>query len=462
MVFEMNNREDAYLDDSVNPMLIKELGDGLVLRQATPDDAEALAEFNARIHSDDGPDQPVEEVAVWTRDLLERFHPTFKPGDFTIVKDVSKGKIVSSLNLISQNWSYRGIKFGVGRSELVGTDPDYRGRGFVRIQYEVIHEWSAARGEMVQAITGIPNFYRQFGYEMTMNLGGGRVGYFPDIPKLRQDEDEPFLIRPAEEADLSYIAMLYNQSAQRSLVHCVRDEALWLYELNGKSFRNINRFELCIIEKPSGEKVGYLAHPHTNRNQGKMLPVIAYEVNRGVSWSAVTPSVIRYLKETGEIYAKRDQKDGFGSFGFWLGSQHPVYEVFGDKLPKIRKPYAWYLRVPDLVGFLQQITPILEERLSRSPFAGYSGVMKLTQYRSGLKFYFKEGQLKVETWQPSPQGHSGETAFPDLSILQLLFGYRSVKELDFAYADCWFKNDEILGLLNALFPKQPSDVWPIS
>lgn len=462
MVFEMRNREDVHLDDRVDPILIKELGDGLVLRHATPDDAEALAEFNAKIHSDDGPDQPVEVVAVWTRDLLEQPHPTFKPGDFTIVEDISKGKIVSSLNLISQTWSYCGIKFGVGRSELVGTDPDYRGRGLIRIQYEVIHGWSLARGEMVQAITGIPYFYRQFGYEMAMNLGGGRVGYFPDIPKLKQDEAEPFLIQPADEADLSYIAMLYNQSAQRGLVHCVRDEALWLYELDGKSFKNIDRFELRIIETPSGEKVGYLAHPHTNRNHGKMLPVTAYEVNRGISWSAVTPSVIRYLKETGEIYAKRDENDGFGSFGFWLGSQHPVYEVIGELLPKIRKPYAWYLRVPNLVGFLQHITPILEKRLGDSPFTAYSGELKLTQYRSGLMFSFKEGKLKVELWQPSPDGHSGEAAFPDLTFLQLLFGYRSVKELDFAYADCWCKNDEISGLLNALFPKQPSNVWPIS
>ncbi|MCK4975408.1 MAG: GNAT family N-acetyltransferase, partial [Anaerolineales bacterium] len=179
------------VDDNFDSNLLKDLGDGLVLRQATPDDAEALAEFNGKIHSDEGPDQPFEGVAVWTRDLLERPHPTFKPSDFTIVEDVSNGKIVSSLNLISQSWSYSGIEFGVGRSELVGTHPDYRGRGLVRFQYEVIHGWSAMRGEMVQAITGIPYFYRKFDYEMTLNLGGGRAGYLPDVPKLKQDEDEP-------------------------------------------------------------------------------------------------------------------------------------------------------------------------------------------------------------------------------------------------------------------------------
>ena len=449
-------------DDSVDEILFKNIDDYLVLRQATPHDAEALAEFNARIHSDEGPDQPFEGVAVWTRDLLERPHPTFKPSDFTVVEDVSEGKIVSSLNLISQTWSYRGIEFGVGRSELVGTDPEYRSRGLIRLQYETIHKWSAARGEMVQAITGIPNFYRQFEYEMAINLGGGRAGYITDVPRLKKDEDEPFRIRPAEEDDLSFIASLYQQSSQRSLVYCTWDESLWMYELKGKSEKNINRYELGIIETPAGDIVGYLAHPQQNWYQGTMLPATAFEVTPGVSWSSVTPSVIRYLVETGQVYAKRDKNDGFGSFGFWLGGEHPVYDVISHKLPRIRKPYAWYIRVPDLVGFLRHINPILEERLARSPFVGYSGEVKITQYRDGFKFIFDEGHLDVEAWQPSPRGHSGGAAFPDLTFIQLLFGYRSVDELDFAFADCWFKNDEIKGLLNILFPKISSNVWPIS
>ena len=448
--------------EQLDPVKIKDLGDGLVLRRSIANDAEALADFNGKIHSDEGPDQPFEDVAVWTRDLLERPHPTFKPGDFTIVEDTSTGKILSSLNLIPQTWSYGGIEFGVGRSELVGTHPDYRGRGLVRIQYEVIHKWSAARGDMVQAITGIPFFYRQFDYEMALNLGGGRAGYFPEVPKLKQEEDEPYLVRLATEMDLPFIAMLYQQASQRHLVSCVWDEALWLYELKGKSAKNINRSELRIIETPAGEKVGFLAHPHNNWYRGTMFVATAYEIKPGISWAVVTPSVIRYLKATGETYAAQEEKEDFGSFGFWLGSQHPVYEVISEKLPRVRKPYAWYLRVPDSVGFLQHVSPFLEERLARSPFTGHTGELKLTFYRNGLKLVFEEGLLKVEAWKPTPHGHSGDAAFPDRTFLQLLFGYRSIQELDFAYADCWYKNDEALGLINALFPKEPSDVWPIS
>ena len=163
-----------------SPTILRDLGDHLILRRATPDDADTLAEFNALIHTDE-PGQPDKRIASWTKDLITKPHPTFSPGDFTIVEDTSTRKIVSSLNLISQTWSYAGIPFKVGRPELVGTLPEYRNRGLVRAQFEVIHQWSAERGEMAQGITGIQYYYRLFGYEMALNLSGGRAGYLLHI-----------------------------------------------------------------------------------------------------------------------------------------------------------------------------------------------------------------------------------------------------------------------------------------
>ena len=83
-------------------MILRDMGKGLVMRRVTPADSQALATFNARIHSDDGLDKPDELLAVWTRDLMEKPHPTFDIGDFIIVEDTEKGEIVSSMNLIPQ------------------------------------------------------------------------------------------------------------------------------------------------------------------------------------------------------------------------------------------------------------------------------------------------------------------------------------------------------------------------
>lgn len=444
---------------TVSTNLPLDLGDGLVLRRASKADAQALVDFNSHIHAEEG-NETEEKVADWTRDLMEKPHPTFEVGDFTLVEDTEKGKIVSTLNLISQTWSYGGVTFGVGRPELVGTDPEYRNRGLVRAQFDVIHRWSAARGELMQGITGIPYYYRIFGYEMALDLGGGRVGYPALIPKLKKDKTEPYHVRPAVEDDLLFIQQLYARSLDRYLVSAIWDKELFRYELQGKSDFNVNRRALSVVATPEGERVAFLAH--SAWLWGPTVSVIRYEVREGFSWAEVTPSVVRYLQKLGESYAERD-KGEFGAFAFWMGTDHPVYHVIDDRLPRTRQPYAWYVRVPDLPGFLEHVRPVLEQKLAASPMEGYTGELKISFYRNGLRMKFENGRLaEVVAWKPEPFGHSGDAGFPGLTFLQLLMGYRSLAELKFAFADCWTNNDEAAALLEALFPKQLSDVWPVS
>ena len=135
--------------------LPRPLPDGLILRRSSTADADQLAEFNQRIHTaDDEEPDAHDSLAAWTRDLLNGQHPTHAPDDFTLVVEESTGKIVSAMNLISQTWAFDGLPLGVGRPELVGTDPAYRNRGLVRTQFDVIHAWSRQRGHLLQGITG--------------------------------------------------------------------------------------------------------------------------------------------------------------------------------------------------------------------------------------------------------------------------------------------------------------------
>ncbi len=444
------------------PTILRDLGDGLVLRRATPADADALADFNSRIHSD-GP-EPDKGVAAHTRDLLTRPHPTLAPDDFTLVAEAATGRIVSSLSLINQQWAYAGIPFGVGRPEIVGTLPEFRHRGLVRQQFEVIHQWSAARGHLVQAITGIPFYYRQFDYEMGLALSGGRSGYAPNVPRLNDGEAEPYLIRPAQVEDLPFLEEVYNATvAQRDLISAVRPAALWRYELDGRQPDNFIREELHVITTASGEPVGYLIqHPTLwMGGPGNGVAAVGYELRPGVSLLAVTPSVIRHLWAAGTALAAAKQVP-VERFAFALGAEHPVYTAYRDHLPRVRPPYAWYVRVPDLPAFLRQITPALEVQLARSPAAGHTGELKLSFYRRGLRLALDHGRLTaIEPWQP-PVNANGDAAFPNLTFLQLLFGYRSLDELQYAYADCSCSGDETRVLLSALFPKQASNVWGIA
>jgi hypothetical protein len=118
--------------------------------------------------------------------------------------------------------------------------------------------------------------------------------------------------------------------------------------------------------------------------------------------------------------------------------------------------------VPDLPGFLQHVAPALEQRLAGSAVVGHSGELRISFYRDGLLLIFERGRLvEIEPWMPTP-AKEGDASFPDLCFLQLLFGHRSMEELRTNLTDCWTANDGARSLLDALFPKQPSNVWPVA
>jgi hypothetical protein len=438
--------------------ILRELGDGLILRRSSPADAEALADFCGHVHSDDGWDKPDLRIAAWTRDLLTKPHPTFNPDDFSVVAEAATGRIVSTLNLIPQTWTYEGIPFGVGRPELVGTLPEYRNRGLVRLQMEEVHRWSAARGDLVQAITGIPYYYRLFGYEMGLDLDGGRMGFAPSIPELKDGQVEPFHIRRAAEADVPFLLDVYNRAAARSEIYAVRDEALLKYEVGGRSPDSISCGVWEIIERAdTSEAVGFLMLP--NWQTANTLPVMRYELKPGVSWLDVTPSVLRHLWELAQTPDENGKVRS--SYTFFLGQEHPVYTLMGNDLPQLRKPYAWFVRVPDLPAFIHHIAPALEARLEKSIAIGYGGEIKFNFYRNGMRLVFERGKLiTAEAWRPTPDdwGHVG---FPDLTFLQILFGYRSYQELRLSFADCYWQTETHRALLDILFPKKLSNVLGI-
>jgi predicted N-acetyltransferase YhbS len=442
-------------------MIPHELGGGLFLRQATAADTEALVDCNGAATGNWETGEPDEGTAIWTRDLLEGRHPNVSPGDFTVVEDTSSGAIVSSICLISHTWTLGGIPVGVGEAQLVGTRPAYRRRGLVRAQFGVVHRWSAERGQKVQIVSGIPWYYRQFGYELALGLGGGRTGFPSTVPAL-EEKPEPYRVRPASEADLAFVARLYEHAAKRSMVASRMSEAEWRYELLGKSANRPKRLQWQIIETAVGEPVGYLAHA------GGWFPTLAvpmYHLLPRASWLAVTPSVMRYLRARLPSPAAPEAAPAGtrgASFTFELGTEHPVYALFSDCLPLEHRAGAWYVRVADLPDFLRHIAPVLEERLAESSVAGLTGTVEISFYRNGLRLEFEQGRLThVERWVPE-HPNFGDARFPELTFLQLLFGHRSVQELEYAFADCGAETSEARVLLNALFPKQPSAVYAVA
>lgn len=437
--------------------LPQDLGDGLTLRWATPEDAEAVAQFNLALHSDD-PANPETFLYHWVHDLMSGRHPTTKASDFTVVTGAD-GVIVSSLNLISQMWAYEGIPFPVGRPELVATRPEYRRRGLVRRQMDVIHRLSASRGELVTAITGIPWYYRQFGYEMGLDLGGGRQLFWARPGNGEMVAEEPYQVRPATAEDIPLLAELYTAHLGRSPIVRLRGPANWQYEMFDTHPEAIGRLKLKMITTAAGEPVAYFnADP-----RGTGIAVAELGVRPGHSWRAVGRFLVRHLRaEADALNATRAADAHVTNISFNLGQAHPMYEALDPDLEKQSRPYAWYVRVPDLPAFLRHITPALEQRLAASVMAGHTGTTRVNLYRQRFTLVWEDGRLReVGDAYTYKRLEEGDASFPELTFLQLLFGYRSVDELIAHYADCYTDNNTTRVLLRVLFPKRASHVIPM-
>ncbi|HYA99550.1 MAG TPA: GNAT family N-acetyltransferase [Ktedonobacteraceae bacterium] len=441
--------------------MTRDLGNGLCLRWSTPEDTEELAYLTSMVFRDSEDAPPNTNLGNLMREFMSGQHPLMGPRDFVIVEDTrrSEHRIVACTCYWSQAWEYEGIHIGLGRPEIVATDPAYRNRGLVRALFEEVHARSETQGDLAQGITGIGYFYRQFGYEYALNLGGRCTTNLSLIPQAK--EPEPYVLRDAGEADISFILSLYDRRRRESIVSMPMEERWLRYHI--KTWNVIetdDNWHLQIVSDRAGTAMGFLLTPVVR--WGRQVEVYACEIVPEANMQAVVPSILRAVAAQGAHLRAKPGTEPLSEVSFNLGATHPVYEVLGSALTSRRyAPYAWYVRVPDVPRFLRHIAPVLERRLAESPLGRFTGELCITLYRGGLHLVFEDGTLMlVEPWRSPSYGGSEDAGIPPLVFLQLLFGYRSLDDLRFAFPDVWVKDEAEL-LLKTLFPMKPSWVLPI-
>lgn len=433
---------------------------GLVVRWSTQADVERLARLCADTFRDEENDPPNTYFGNWVRDLMSGRHPLAEPGDFALVEDTTTGEIVACAVLMRQTWDYGGVTIAVGRPEAVATAPAYRNRGLIRAIFGLLHARSDERGDLAVGITGIYYYYRQFGYEYALDLGGSRRVPISVIPALAADATEPYTLRLATLDDLPYVMALYDCDRARALVSHALDESTWRWVLAGMRPETDENWITYLIADSAQQAVGYVLTSHARYDN--MFGIRGLAVDENVSMAAVMPSVLRALAALAPTMpAPHPRTQTPVLLGLGLGRAHPAYDALPHTWPVATiPPYAWYVRVADLPRLITRIAPVLERRLPGTALAGYSGEVKLSFYRSGLRLVFEAGRLTLaEDWQPSAWdgGHAG---FPPLNILRLVFGYQSLDALRAANPDVWV-NEAIRPLLEALFPARPSWVLPV-
>ena len=431
-------------------------GETLVMRLADASDAAELVDFNTRVFD--------ERITDWTADLVSGTHPSVRMEDFTVVEDTRLKKIVSSVCLISQTWDYSGVPFQVGRSELVATDPEYRRRGLVRKQFESIHARSAKKGELMQVITGVDWFYRQFGYDMGVKLWGSRCVDARSLAGIKNGEVAPYRLRALKTGDEEWIREIYEGVGCGLLFSARRSPEEWAYEFTGRCKENTRRRAWWVLESTDGESIGYVQYlPCLPLRNFPLLRVSQVELKPGVGYLEVMPSLLRGLWEKGmEMVASGELTcDGLQGLEFALERDHPLFRALGKGQVRELKASPYYIRIPDMIGYLQKIRPALERHLPGTLAEGYSGELKVSFYRGGVRMHFEKGRiLTIAPWSPADIWE-GDAKMPDSTFLRLVCGWQRFHELADSHADCWGTHEASI-LLDSLFPAFHGKPWVLA
>lgn len=447
----------------------RDLGNGLVLRWSTPEDVERVATLYAQAFRPSAEAPLNWHVPIWARDMFSGRHPHIGPHDFALVEATQSGTVVASTCLLGYSCAYEGIPVRLGQPEVVASLPEYRRQGLIRAIFALIHAKSAQRGDLVQGITGIPNYYRQFGYEYAADLDEGLTVYFPAIPALKPGVPEPYTLRAATPDDIPLLRRLWERRHAGVGLWTLIEEDYWRWAMVGMHAEALERWRIYVIvpaeghaneSDAAGRPVGSL-RLFAGR-WGAAMSVDGLMTEAGVPLVQVVPSVLRGVQALAETTKPLRPETPPQAGAITLRWSGPALRgALGDTpCVEAAHPYAWYLRVADLPRFLRQVTPALERRLAESAHAGYTGELLTDLYRSGLRLVFEHGNLTViEDWQ-RPVWGEGKAGFPPLIFLQALFGYRSLEELRSIYPDVWAEGDAV-ALLDTLFPKRPSLLLPL-
>lgn len=439
--------------------MAKTIRDGLILRslgEGVDSDRENFAAFLYAGFENEG-DWREARTTAWVNDLMNT-HPLMSLDNFWVVVDPTKNdKIVSGLLMIPQIWRYEDIEIPVGRPELIATLPEYRRRGLIRELMNTCHEYSRQQGHLLNGITGIPYYYRQFGYAMAVYLGQRVWMPLFTIPELVKGENPCYALRKATYQDIPALIAIDDYNSKWPLLYVQRDEIMWRYEIDGRNPNSYMEFDIFVLVDADNTVVGYLSLTPI-REDSAHLGVIHYAIGEKVSYLETFDAVITGLKA---YVLSKNESIAVMTFPVDLHPSLLASMRFIHGVDVADRSYSWYLRVPDHVAFIKRIASVLERRLEGSGAQGYTGHLCISFHNFGyLTIKFEQGKITDVHDREVPECARANAQFPFNTWLNIVFGFHSHDDLHNVLPDARISRDAAV-LLDILFPKKPSSIYAI-
>jgi len=305
----------------------RDLGQRLRVRWSTPEDVDRLASFFANVMRSKEAAPPDQFHGDWVRDMMSGRHPHSSANDFALVEETSTATIVAATGLFANTVTYENIPFMLGRAAIVGTAIPYRQRGLQRAIFGLIHARSEARGHLAQGITGIHNFYRQFGYEYAIDLEAARHIDLSALPTKAALTS----LRPAGEADIPALIELYARERACWKIATALDAQDWHWMLFAPDSATGPLRTAYMITTAEDVSIGYLLLDRRQVDSTRLFWGLA--VKSGVPLAAVAPQALTGLRSFRETEGGAALDTRAAGDGTWTCALRRPWPLPGSPVP---------------------------------------------------------------------------------------------------------------------------------
>lgn len=391
---------------------------------------ERIISFNIAVHKEESLSRYI------TRLFTE--HPRKDEILCLYIEENDSKKIISSITLCPLIWNFGGILIPICEMGLVGTLPNFRNRGLMKILnkfYETIME---QKGYILSIIRGIPYYYRRFGYEFVLNLDERIFLNTEHVPK---DKMEHISIIKAKKEDLDFIKSGYNKENEKFFIFNEFDDESFYYKFMNDSFDE--NFLSTYLIKVNGKSISYFCIGMSYDNSAYTLLVPNTDEK----------NMIKILQ-----FAKNFKNQQFNKeIQFHVNSQTNFADFLCSLGGKNNLGYSWQIRIPNFKNFLLSFIPGLERRIENSIYKELTQEVLISNYKEIFTLEFVNGKIdKIQAKRKYPLEENCDVIITGTNIIKMFLSDRNFGEIKYIIRDSSLKKGSEK-LIEILFPKLPSN-----
>ena len=352
------------------------------------------------------------------------------------------GQIVSSLILTKKNAKVGRTKFKVGEYDIVGTDPNYRGKGYCRELMEYSFEVMKKNDIFLCRLIGIPDFYQQFGFEYAV------PAYFYNYVNIKKDK-----IKNCKRVYSVEKISEFSDEILTKMIEIFQNETSDNF---GSESRSVDYFRYMIEEKTfekgsiwygvynKDDLMGY-AWIKTNENMIVIKEVVILD---DIGSESLCSKIFEMIsdKEMTDIGIRIPLNNSFAKFVYSKGA------TFSCNNELFEGTWGEMYKILDLKKALIGILDILNDRLNKSKYNDFEGCLSIVCGCDKATLTIENGKIRIT------EEDGIEIAISMGNFTSVYTGYKPMEYYD---NDISYPSNQIKLLFGTLFPKGHPYIWTL-